>query len=617
MLRVSLSSSGPLLLLLRRGSSATARPAKLSRSEAAAAAKKASEAYHNGRDSGVTDAEYDALVAAVRGAGKRGARRSRVEPLEVGARPSSAAGLVKHGQPMLSLAHTYDLAEVARFVETKGATQGVVVELKFDGVAVSVRADGRCVTRGDGTEGTDVTSLLARALDEPLPKVPEGEVRGEVVARESDLLPGFANTRSMVAGYLNSLGPQANPPRLLFRAYQWVGYDALARDPPETHLAVLDRLERLGFTTDRSRSLGLGPEEAVKAVQRRRCIEDGIAADGVVVKVNSLADCEALSSTSTSPRWALAWKFPPAEAETSVVDVVMQVSRTGRVTPVAALSPVTLGGTVITRASLHNMARLHELGLVRGSRVLVRKAGSVIPQITKVVGAGPADQASRDAFCTELVSTCPCDLRQPLTPDEEGAQASEPSEPAGGAEDEPRVAVAAPSSFPAFWGCRSPRCRFPLLARLRHLASRPALDLGSLGPKTLSELVDAGVITDLASVLELDEAALARALTGRAGWGAKRIANIAAGLQESKARATEPRLLYALGLPGVGADTAESLIAGLGSLRALLLSTPEQITALHGIGEKTAQSISRNLLECPATRDQLERMMRQTQSKMI
>jgi DNA ligase (NAD+) len=498
---------------------------------------------------------------------------------------------------MLSLSHTYDLGEVSRFVEGKGAGLGVVVELKYDGVAVSVRSDGRCVTRGDGIEGTDVTALLERALPGPLPRVPQGEVRGEVVARVGDLLPGFANTRSMVSGYLNSLGPQADPPRLLFRAYQWVGYDRLAPDAPATHLAALDRLDALGFTTDRARSLCAGAEEAVEAVQARSSVEDGIAADGVVVKVNDLAACEALASTSSAPRWALAWKFPPAEAETSVVDVVMQVSRTGRATPVAVLSPVTLDGTVVTRASLHNMLRLHELGLVRGSRVQVRKAGSVIPQITRVVGAGPAEPAARDAFCKELVSTCPCDLRQPLTPDGDDP----PPEPA--------------PAFPAFWGCRSPLCRFPLLAQLRHLTSKPALDLESLGPKTLAELVEAGAITDLASVLELDEPTLARALAGRSGWGPKRIANIIAGLQESKARATEPRLLYALGLPGVGADTAEALIAGLGSLQGLLSSTPEQIRALHGIGEKTAQSITQNLLENPTTKAQLERMTRQTRIK--
>jgi DNA ligase (NAD+) len=532
----------------------------------------------------ITDAEFDALMRELRALEAEHPELATPDsPTQrVGGAPVSELPSVRHEVPLLSLDNAYDETELKAWLarvadRLDGRMPGIVCELKIDGLSVSLVYENgvlaRAATRGDGTTGEDVTPNVRTIRSVPLRlharRVPRLlEVRGEVYfpkasfralneAREEAGEALFANPRNAAAGSLRLLDARITASRrldaFLYAVARWDG-----ESPPETQHEALKRLEELGFKgSPHTRRVDGTFEEIWKFLleaQRMRTGRDlDFETDGVVLKVDSLADQKRLGATAKSPRWALAYKFPPEEATTVVTNIVVQVGRTGVLTPVAEFEPVLLAGTTVKRATLHNMEDLSRKDVRVGDTVAVEKGGDVIPKVTRVL----LDKRPRGAPEFVLPARCP--------------SCGEKVVKAEGA-----VAVR----------CVNPSCPAQAKEAIRHFVARRAMDVEGLGDERIDQLLAAKLISDVASLYDLEAAGLA----ALERWGEKSAANVLGQIGKSK-EAGLARLLFGLGVRQVGEKTAKVLARRFGSMAALAAASEDELTAVPEIGPETARGI--------------------------
>ena len=550
----------------------------------------------------ISDAEYDALYRELQALESE--HPSLVTPdsptQRVGGAPLAAFAPVSHAVPMLSIrtetnttpeaASQFD-ARIRRDLGLAADAPPVeyVAELKFDGLAVSLRYEkGKlavAATRGDGQVGEDVTRNIhtIRAIPRRLAaRQPPGvlEVRGEVYMARKDFerlnarqqaagLRTFINPRNTAAGAVRQLDPAMTAQRpLRFFAYG-IGE---VRDwaIPATHAALLDALDAFGLPVEPHRRVVRGADQLIafyEAVSRER---DALPfdIDGVVYKVNSLALQRELGFVTREPRWAVAHKFPAEEVPTELLDIGVQVGRTGAITPIARLKPVFVGGVTVTNATLHNEDEIRRKDVRIGDTVVVRRAGDVIPEIVRVV----VERRPPDAREFVMPTECPeCGSAVVRLPDEAIARCT------GGLV-----------------------CPAQRKQALRHFASRHALDIEGLGEKLIDQLVDSGRVRSAADIYRLaagDLAALER-------MADKSAANVIAAIDKSRTT-TLARFIYALGIRHVGEATARDLAVHFGGLAPLLAATEAELLEVRDVGPVLAEAI-RDFLEEPHNRDVIE-----------
>jgi len=532
-------------------------------------------------DPAISDAEYDALMRELQAIEARwpGLVSPASPTQRVGAEPLGEFGEVRHGVPMLSLDNAFseqDLRDFDRRVRERLETGHVryVGEPKLDGLSVSIHYDNGILTqagtRGDGRVGEDITQNIRTIRSVPLKllgeRVPQRlDVRGEVVIRRQDFQRlnaqrleagerSFANPRNAAAGSLRQLDPRETARRPL--TFFTFGVGECSEPLGNSHHGVLEQLAAWGFRVNDEVEVLDGVEQCLAYHDRLLARRDGLdyEIDGVVYKVDDLRARESLGFTARAPRWAIAHKLPAREATTRVRDITPSVGRTGAITPVAELEPVEVGGVTVSRATLHNMDELRRKDVRPGDSVMVRRAGDVIPEITKVI----LEQRPADTQPWQMPSACPVCGAEVLRLDGE-----------------------------ADYRCiGSLQCPAQLKESVRHFASRRALDIDGLGDKVAAQLVEAGLVRELADVFRLGyEQVLA--LEGFAGISAgKLIAAI-----EERRRIPLERLLYGIGIPGVGDDTARLIAAHMGQLDFIRRAHPCLFVLIPGVGRTTGDEI--------------------------
>ena len=483
---------------------------------------------------------------------------------------------VLHKRPMLSLANTYNRQEVAEFYQRvseglHGAPFEICCELKFDGLSISLHYERgrlvRAVTRGDGVQGDDVTENVRTIRTVPL-SLPVGgtypdefEIRGEVLMpwasfdrlnseREREGEPLFANPRNAASGTLKSKNSGVVAQRGLDAYLYYLLGDGV---PGDSHYANLQAAAAWGFQISAQMRLAHTLEDIYDYIDywdtERRNLP--VATDGIVLKVNSLAQQRALGMTAKSPRWAIAYKFKAEQEETILRQVVFQVGRTGAVTPVANMDPVHLAGTQVRRATLHNADFMAQLHLHVGDRVLVEKGGEIIPKIVDNV-------TPNHPGAIPFITRCPvCGT--------------------------PLVRYEGES---AYYCPNESGCPPLLLGRIEHFISRKAMNINSLGPETVDALYRTGLIADAADLYGLTEEQL---LTIEGG-GCEMARRIIQSIDESRSVPFE-RVLFAIGIRFVGEIAAKALARNFGSMEAVRNASLESLLAINGIGEVIARSV--------------------------
>jgi DNA ligase (NAD+) len=540
--------------------------------------------YHNYRyyvlDAPViSDAEFDRLVAELVELEK--AYPEFITPnsptQRVGGAPREGFATVRHLVPMLSLANAFSAEELYDFdrrvrAALPGESVAYVVEPKIDGLAVSLTyRDGEFVqgaTRGDGETGEDITpnlrtirSLPLRLLKEAPPVV---EVRGEAYMskeafaklnehREEAGEPPFANPRNAAAGSLRQLDPKITAHRKLDLFVYGIGHSEGVRF--DTHHRVLAWLGEQGFRVNPHHRVFEAVAEVVAyclSWQEKR-FDLPYVIDGMVVKVDSLAHQERLGATLKSPRWAVAYKFPPEEAVTRLEKIVVSVGRTGVLTPTAVFAPVRLAGTTVSRATLHNEDLIREKDIRVGDYIVVHKAGDVIPEVVRSL---PERRTGREQVF-RMPERCPvCG--------------------AGTIREEGEVAVRCPNIS----------CRARLKESVLHFASRNAMDIRGLGPALVEQLVEKGLVESVADIYGLKYEDLVKLER----MGPKSATNLLNEIAASKKRELG-RFIFALGIRHVGERAGKLLAAHFGNLERLMAATEEELTAIPEIGPKMAASI--------------------------
>jgi len=500
----------------------------------------------------------------------------------VGGAPLPEFAQVQHDVPMLSINNGFSEEDIRAFdrrvSEGLGQSSDVeyACELKFDGLAINLRyVDGvlvQAATRGDGSAGEDVTanirtihSIPLRLRTEHPPKIID--VRGEVLMFKADFarlnqrqrdagLKEFANPRNAAAGSLRQLDSRITAQRSLrFFAYGIGHLDGAAL--PDTHSALLDWYSELGIAVCDERAVVRGADGLLKFFSdigaRRASLAYDI--DGVVYKVNRISQQQTLGFVSRAPRFALAHKFPAEEATTTVLDITVQVGRTGAITPVARLSPVSVGGVTVTNATLHNEDEVRRKDIRIGDSVIVRRAGDVIPEVVAFV----PERRPPDAREFVMPTACPVCGSMIIRPEDE--------------------AVARCSGG---WL----KCAAQRKGGLLHFVSRRAMDIEGLGEQLVEQLVDRGLVTTPADFYKLGLVALSE-LERMAEKSAQ---NVLDALAVSKST-TLPRFIYALGIRHVGESTAKTLARHFGTLDALIAASEEEMLAVEDVGPVVAQSI--------------------------
>jgi DNA ligase (NAD+) len=544
----------------------------------------------------ITDGEYDALMAELAGLEREHPElvTSDSPTRRVGGAPTEGFRTVEHAVPMLSLDNTYSPEELLAFdarVKKRLPDELVeyVVEPKLDGISISLRyVDGRldvAVTRGDGTRGDDVTANIRtiRAIPTKLSGrrgVSEVEVRGEVFMprsgferlnrrRESDDAAPFVNPRNAAAGSLKLRDPgevARRPLEAFF--YQIVGGGA---SRVATHLEAIELMRAMGFPVSPDITLAAHIEAAVERCQewddRRRDLDYEV--DGMVVKVNSLEQQERLGSTTKSPRWGIAYKFPAEAVRTVVRDIEVQVGRTGKLTPVAVLEPVFVSGSTVSRATLHNQDEVERLDVRVGDTVAIEKGGEVIPKVIEVVKSKRLGRPRR----FRMPETCPVCREPVVRPDGE-----------------------------VDTRCRNESCPGRSMGRIHHFASRGAMDIRGLGYALVRQLVDGGLVRDFGDLyrIEVDDlAALPR-------MGERSAENLLAELEKSKKRPLA-KLIHGLGIRHVGARVAQVLAESFPDIGGLSAASEEDLAAIEEIGPAIAASI-RSFLASPRNAEVLRKL---------
>ena len=534
----------------------------------------------------ISDREFDRLLAELQALEEAhpALKRPDSPTQRVGGTPTSDFPTVRHAQPMLSLDNSYsrqDVEDFDRRVHQSLPDEAVeyVFELKIDGVALSlIYQDSllvRAVTRGDGVQGDEITANARTIPTIPLRLRQPGincEIRGEVYMESSDFAqlnaqrtadeePLFANPRNSTAGSLKLQNPDLVAKRnLRFFAY-WIHAEGGGQT---SHSECLETLRDWGLMVPEHRrcaSLADVFDHYDHYASTRAGLPYEI--DGVVIKVDSLSQQERLGYTAKSPRSAMAYKFPAYQARTRLLDIHLQVGRTGAVTPVAVLEPVLLAGSTIARASLHNADEIHRKDIRIGDTVLIEKGGDVIPKVAEVDRSARPDESVEYTFPNQ----CPS-CKSPLSRDAEEAVAR----------------------------CDNPTCPAQLRRRLEHFASRNAMDIEGLGPAVVEQLVEQELVKDLSDLYELNVASLG----ALERMGEKSAQNLLDGLDHSRKQQPFDRVLFALGIRHVGATVARTLARTFGSLDALCKASVEELEATHEIGPTIARSLYASLPDLPA-----------------
>lgn len=546
----------------------------------------------------ITDAEYDRMMVRLR---ELEARYPDSIPADsptqrVGGRASSQFTEVRHLEPLLSLGNVFSAEELRAFDERvrsglpAGSKVEYVMEPKIDGLACSLIYENgklvRAATRGDGVVGENVTANVRTIRSIPLTlKVPDGEtvpelldVRGEVYMPRQAFMrlneqraergeSEFANPRNAAAGSLRQLDPQVTASRSLsFFAYYLVGEGAQPK-----HSESLALLAHYGFKVSENYKVVENIDEAIKYIGDFNELRQGLSydTDGAVIKVNDVYQQRILGATGKDPRWATAYKYPPEQAETTLEDIDWRVGRTGVLTPTAVLTPVKLSGSVISRATLHNEDFIRAKDIRIGDRVVINKAGEIIPEVLRVV----VEKRTGDEKEVEIPSVCPeCGWRVERQGEEAAIR------------------------------CTNPHC--PALGRegLIHFVSRDAMNIDGCGPSVINAMLDAGLVRDAADLYSLRKDDLLKLER----MGEKSADNLLAALAESKKNELD-KLLFALGIRHVGAKVARILATEFGSMEKLQQAQPEELAQIRDIGDKIAESVV-TWLNVPANIDLVERL---------
>lgn len=546
----------------------------------------------------ITDAEYDRMMVRLR---ELEARYPDSIPADsptqrVGGRASSQFTEVRHLEPLLSLGNVFSAEELRAFDERvrsglpAGSKVEYVMEPKIDGLACSLIYENgklvRAATRGDGVVGENVTANVRTIRSIPLTlKVPDGEtvpelldVRGEVYMPRQAFMrlneqraergeSEFANPRNAAAGSLRQLDPQVTASRSLsFFAYYLVGEGAQPK-----HSESLALLAHYGFKVSENYKVVENIDEAIKYIGDFKELRQGLSydTDGAVIKVNDVYQQRILGATGKDPRWATAYKYQPEQAETTLEDIDWRVGRTGVLTPTAVLTPVKLSGSVISRATLHNEDFIRAKDIRIGDRVVINKAGEIIPEVLRVV----VEKRTGDEKEVAIPSVCPeCGWRVERQGEEAAIR------------------------------CANPHC--PALGRegLIHFVSRDAMNIDGCGPSVINALLDAGLVRDAADLYSLRKDDLLKLER----MGEKSADNLLAALAESKKNELD-KLLFALGIRHVGAKVARILATEFGSMEKLQQAQPEELAQIRDIGDKIAESVV-TWLNVPANIDLVERL---------
>ncbi len=537
------------------------------------------------------DYEYDRLLRELEDL--EAAHPEEVTPdsptQHVGGTASNSFAPVRHEVPLESLQDVFNESEVAEFDSRLREQLGEVeysVEPKVDGLSVAIEyRDGRFfrgATRGDGRTGEDVTENIRTIASLPMvlpDKLPQLIVRGEVymaksvfaelnAEREITGEPLFANPRNAAAGSLR----QQDPKVAALRRLDIVIFNLQLADGKtfERHTDTIDYMRSQGFPTIpylKTGELGAVNAEIVRLNEDRAALPFDM--DGAVLKLNSLSDRMKLGSTSKVPRWAIAYKYPPEQKPSKLLDIVVQVGRTGVLTPKAVVEPVRLAGTTVTNATLHNQDFITEKDIRIGDTVIVQKAGEIIPEIVRV------DLSKRPEGTTpyRLPDRCPvCGAK--VERDEDGAAMR----------------------------CTGAECPAQLLRYLEHFTSREAMDIDGVGPAVLRQMVDAGLVQTAADLYKLtvqDIAQLDR-------MGLKSAQNAVYAIEQSKKNDLS-RLICALGIRQIGARAARTLALHFGSFDALERASEEELTQIDDVGAITARFL-REWLESPQSKDLIRRL---------
>jgi DNA ligase (NAD+) len=524
----------------------------------------------------ITDAEYDAFMRELRDLEAK--HPNWVTPdsptQRVGGDVAKEYTKVRHLEPLLSLDNAFapgDLREFDRRVRQAAPSVDYVVELKIDGLTVALTYEVgfmvRGATRGDGVVGEDITANVKTVGSIPLrlnKAVPKLSVRGEGYMpkasfarlnqeREEEGQPTFANPRNAAAGSLRQLNSRITAERKL----DYFAYQVLAANELGLHkqTEVLTYLQQQGFVVNPEYKVFSDIEEVIiyceeMASERHRFPYD---IDGLVIKVNEFDLQQELGFTAKSPRWAISYKFPAEQVETIVEDIIIRVGRTGVLTPTAVLKAVSVAGSTVSRATLHNLDNIREKDILIGDHVLLHKAGDVIPEVVRVL----PEKRTGEERAFEMPDLCP-ECQSPVT------------------QDEGEVA----------YRCQSITCPARQREGIIHFVSRDAMAIDGLGPAVIQQLLDAELIKDAADLYSLtfDE------LTPMERMGKKSAENLLKAIQESKERGLAP-LIFALGIRHTGEKSGKTLAQAFGSMDKLLSATVEELQAIPDVGPAMAESL--------------------------
>ncbi|MBU1158969.1 MAG: NAD-dependent DNA ligase LigA [Candidatus Thermoplasmatota archaeon] len=544
----------------------------------------------------ITDFEYDQLFTELKSLEAKFPDLVLPEsPTQrVSGKPLDRFPQVEHRAAMLSLDNCYSPEELREFdsrIRKWLGSESVeyVAELKIDGLGIALLyEDGvlvRGATRGDGLIGEDVTSNIKTIRSIPLRLNRESglstvEVRGEVfmpiaglnelnLTREKAGEPPFANTRNAAAGSLRQLDPKIAASRPLDVLLYTFSYSTDAI--PSTQDACLESMRNAGLRVSPHTIKFSSIDDVLDHIDAWESKREslGYDIDGIVVKVNSLSQQERLGHTAKNPRWAIAYKYPPKQRVTRLLDVAFQVGRTGALTPVAYLDPIEIGGVTVSRATLHNEDEMKRKGLMIGDFVLVERAGEVIPQVVRPL----VERRTGDEREIVVQKVCPVCGSDAVREDGESVRR-----------------------------CVNASCPAQVKERLAHFCSRGAMDIEGAGPALIDQLVDAGLVKDVSDLYNLTEQALL-SLDGIADKSAR---NIISAIRDSTDRDFE-RVLYALGIRHVGRTTAVALTDAFGSMERLLSSDIDGLSKTEGVGAVVAGAL-RDFLDNPENGHLIERL---------
>ena len=525
----------------------------------------------------ISDREFDALLRELADLEKQFPdEASEKSPTQrVGGRPLEEFAPAKHIVPMQSLDNTYSPEELRDFIQrihklAEGRSTHFTIEPKVDGVAISLLFENgrlvRAATRGDGVTGDDVTQNVLTISNVPhaLSGNPPArvEVRGEIylpkaifaqlnLERDEEGLPAFANPRNAAAGSIKQLDPAITARRGLAAVFYGVGvWDG---ELPPSGRDAFAAMKSWGLPVSEKILDASDADSVIAAVDEMGRLRHGFAyeTDGAVIKLDSLVLRREFGSTAKAPRWAIAYKYEPERAETKLLDITVQVGRTGILTPVAELAPVLVSGSTVARATLHNEEEIQRKDIRIGDTVIIEKAGEVIPAVVEV----KKDRRDGSERVFQMPSHCPS---------------------CGAAVSKEGVA----------WKCHSPSCGAQTRRRIEHFASRQAMEIEGLGEAIVAQLVDAGLLNGIADIYHLKK----DALLALERMGEKSATNLLAAIEESRSRPLW-RMLHGLGIPHIGVTSARDLASHFHTLDALVAADPNTLLNIHSIGEIMAAAI--------------------------